>query len=223
MNTVGRSIKSLRKEKDISQEMLAEHLGYTRQAVSQWETGRTQPDLDTLKAIAEFFKVDILELIYGSDKKANDKRNTRKNWRAFIIYGVLTVVLILIQLILIPHIKLIVRRTYDALPMWLNIYAGLPVTYAITTLFVMRGSTLVWDFRIGNTKVRRLVLIVSIAFLLIYFLTAVLPFFWGGGIFTLIYKASWQTASNPALFILPVVGLHLGWKGRSNAKDIQIK
>ena len=52
MNDVGRNIKNLRKKMGISQETLAEKLYVTRQAVSQWETGRTQPDLKTLDEIA---------------------------------------------------------------------------------------------------------------------------------------------------------------------------
>ena len=59
MNDVGKHIKTLRKENRVSQETLADSLYVTRQAVSQWETGRTQPDLDTLEIIAKYFNVDI--------------------------------------------------------------------------------------------------------------------------------------------------------------------
>ena len=46
-------IKQLRKEKGISQVKLAETLGVHQTAISQWETGRTNPDLDTAKKLAK--------------------------------------------------------------------------------------------------------------------------------------------------------------------------
>ena len=51
-NTVGKNIVKLRKEQGMSQEQLAQKLHVTRQAVSNWETGRSQPDLDMLEALA---------------------------------------------------------------------------------------------------------------------------------------------------------------------------
>lgn len=41
--TLGKKIASARKEKGMTQEMLAEQLGVTRQAVARWETGKAQP------------------------------------------------------------------------------------------------------------------------------------------------------------------------------------
>ena len=67
MNKVSHTIKRLRLEKNINQEQLAEQLHVTRQAVSNWETGKTQPDIDTLTSIAEFFGVSVEYLIYGKE------------------------------------------------------------------------------------------------------------------------------------------------------------
>lgn len=68
MNQVSTSIKQLRKEKSLSQEQLAEQLHVTRQAVSNWETAKTQPDIDTLTALSEAFDVSVERLIYGKEK-----------------------------------------------------------------------------------------------------------------------------------------------------------
>ena len=43
--TIGETIRRLRRERDITQEGLAELLGISSQSVSGWETGRTAPDL----------------------------------------------------------------------------------------------------------------------------------------------------------------------------------
>lgn len=53
----------------MNQEQLAEQLHVTRQAVSNWETGKTQPDIETLTQIAAFFDVSVERLIYGKDKQ----------------------------------------------------------------------------------------------------------------------------------------------------------
>ena len=67
MNKVSTTIKRLRLEKNINQEQLAEQLHVTRQAVSNWETGKTQPDIETLTSIAEYFCVSLEYLIYGKE------------------------------------------------------------------------------------------------------------------------------------------------------------
>lgn len=59
---LGQKIKSLRKQKNISQEVLAQVLGVTFQAVSKWETGAAMPDVAMIPAIAGFFEVSTDEL-----------------------------------------------------------------------------------------------------------------------------------------------------------------
>lgn len=71
MNVVSDSIKKLRKEKGMTQDELAEKLCVTRQAVSNWEMGKTQPDVDTLTRLAEIFDVSVERIIYGKEKKGN--------------------------------------------------------------------------------------------------------------------------------------------------------
>lgn len=62
MTTIGEKIKSLRKSKNISQEVLGEHLGVSYQAISKWENGNTMPDVTMIPAIAFFFGVSTDEL-----------------------------------------------------------------------------------------------------------------------------------------------------------------
>ena len=49
------NLKKLRLERNLSQQKLAEVLGLTQQAIAKYENGKTQPDFDTLMALAEFF------------------------------------------------------------------------------------------------------------------------------------------------------------------------
>lgn len=64
MNNVGKNIKKLRRDTGMTQDQLAERLNVTRQAISNWETGKTQPDIETLSNLAECFEVTVEELIY---------------------------------------------------------------------------------------------------------------------------------------------------------------
>lgn len=62
MIKLGEKIKTLRKQKNISQEGLANYLGVTFQAVSKWETEAAMPDVALIPAIASFFGVSTDEL-----------------------------------------------------------------------------------------------------------------------------------------------------------------
>ena len=83
MNKVASTIKHLRLEKGINQEQLAEQLHVTRQAVSNWETGKTQPDIEMLTQVAAYFGVSVEYLIYGKEpvKESDVKKYTWNNGR----------------------------------------------------------------------------------------------------------------------------------------------
>lgn len=70
---LGEKIKELRKKKDISQEVLAQYLGVTFQAVSKWENGTTMPDVAMIPAIASFFDVTTDELFDFDIMKIEEK------------------------------------------------------------------------------------------------------------------------------------------------------
>ena len=61
-------LKSLREEKNLTQDELAERVRVTRQAVSRWETGETQPNTETLKLLSKEFDVSINTLL-GSPRQ----------------------------------------------------------------------------------------------------------------------------------------------------------
>ena len=52
-------LHSLRTQKGLSQDELAEKVFVTRQAVSRWENGETTPNVETLKLLSAFFDVSI--------------------------------------------------------------------------------------------------------------------------------------------------------------------
>ena len=56
---VGSFLRELRKEKQLTQEQLAERFGVTNRSVSRWETGSNMPDLSILVELAVFYDFDI--------------------------------------------------------------------------------------------------------------------------------------------------------------------
>ena len=63
MKTLGQNIATFRKEKNITQEALAEICGVSSQAVSKWENDLSCPDIALLKTIARTFGVSVDELM----------------------------------------------------------------------------------------------------------------------------------------------------------------
>lgn len=64
----GLFLKELRKEKNLTQEQLAEKFNISSRTVSRWETGTNLPDLSILVEIADFYEIDIREIIDGERK-----------------------------------------------------------------------------------------------------------------------------------------------------------
>lgn len=76
---IGNTIKYLRKNKDITQEELADILGVSYQSVSRWETGACYPDMELLPIISDFFGVTVDKLLGVNEKAEQEKVNQYLN------------------------------------------------------------------------------------------------------------------------------------------------
>ena len=65
---IGENIKAIRQSKNMTQEELAAKIYTTRQTVSNYEKGRSDPDLETIRRIAEALETDSSILLYGNDR-----------------------------------------------------------------------------------------------------------------------------------------------------------
>ena len=92
-NQIGKNIRSLRTEKGMTQDQLAEAIHVTRQAVSNWENGKTEPDIDTLTRIAEIFEVSIERVLYG-EKKATVHRTVKNSAETGVGFGAVLAMII---------------------------------------------------------------------------------------------------------------------------------
>lgn len=73
---IGKFIKQKRKEKKITQSMLAEMLNVTDRAISKWENGICMPDSGIIRELCETLNITINDLFSGEivDMKDNEKR-----------------------------------------------------------------------------------------------------------------------------------------------------
>ena len=68
---IGSCIRELRKMHGVTQEMLAEAVGVTAQAVSRWEAGASYPDMELIPSIANYFEISIDRLFgYSTEREA---------------------------------------------------------------------------------------------------------------------------------------------------------
>ena len=110
LQKIGNFLKELRKEKNLTQEQLAETLNVSRRTVSRWETGSNMPDLDLLMEIADLYQVDLRELLNGERKNEQmneemketvlqvaeysnaEKQRTAKVVRVYFVLGILALI-----------------------------------------------------------------------------------------------------------------------------------
>ena len=100
---LGKKIMTMRNEKNLSQEQLAEKLNVTRQTISNWENGKFYPDIDSLVNLSKFFNVSLDVLLSYDDKVLDylkdsiDIVKSNKN----ILYAVLLNILLIIAFIIV--------------------------------------------------------------------------------------------------------------------------
>ena len=63
--TLGETLRDKRIERGMTQELVAESLGVSRQAVSKWESGKTDPSTANLLALADLYGLPVEELLRG--------------------------------------------------------------------------------------------------------------------------------------------------------------
>ena len=86
---IHQNLKSCRTRLGMTQEQVAEQLHTTRQTVSNYETGRSQPDLDTLVRLAGLYQVPVEALLYGDRRERRAVLLRRAAWGVVIGYLVL--------------------------------------------------------------------------------------------------------------------------------------
>ena len=131
---IGRFLKELRKEKGLTQEQLAEILLVSGRTISRWETGSNMPDLSLLIQIADFYGVEIKDILNGERKseimdkelketlskvadynKLEKEKAMKTGNTAFGFIFVVCAIMILIQLITIGDLTIVAGESVTLL------------------------------------------------------------------------------------------------------------
>lgn len=75
---IGEFLKALRKDKNLTQEELADKMNVTRRTVSRWETGANLPDLSILVELADLYDVDMREIFNGERKNETMEKDLKE-------------------------------------------------------------------------------------------------------------------------------------------------
>lgn len=127
MAEVGKNIKKIRKEENLTQDELAERLHCTRQTISNYENGKSEPNIALLVEIANVLGVEVNDLIYGPKKRENRRR---QKIRAAAALGAACALLITIE-ILTPLAKRYGWETFELAPFYLLRYVLRPLALAL--------------------------------------------------------------------------------------------
>lgn len=127
---VGRNLKRLRQRSGLTQDDLAERLHVTRQAVSAWETGKNQPDVETLTAMAEALGADVRELIYGPGAvEEGYARFQRRYVACTVLCAVVVIAWLVMEVTLEPYLYRLRMETFTVLPGLVYLLTAAPLGY----------------------------------------------------------------------------------------------
>ena len=140
MRDIGKNIRQLREQAGMTQEAFAEKLFVTRQTVSNYENGRTRPDLEMLVTIAGVLHADVNHLLYGVPTPPDKKRLI---WQ-LIAGGAASALLITVLTVLTPKALNFVNRSYLFAPIDLLRIVAAPAA------FLILGWTLMQILRQGK-------------------------------------------------------------------------
>lgn len=181
---VGSFLRELRKEKQLTQEQLAERFGVTSRSVSRWETGSNMPDLSILVELADFYDVDIRDIIDGERKGEDmnkeekerlqlvaDYAETEKNTllmrlRIFSIVGLVSLIAGLTMMVISRDNNLPV---YDYL---IGTLMGVAIGALLVAVFYSTGA--LENMRKRKRTLMKVLLVISILFLLGTFIAAII-------------------------------------------------
>ena len=99
--TIGERLLKLRKERNLSQEELANVLDVSRQTVSKWETDQSTPDFDKIIPLCEYYGITSDELLTGNSnikeaKKANVKSNFARNIAVAVMLYIFAIIAVVV-------------------------------------------------------------------------------------------------------------------------------
>lgn len=170
-DAIAKRVRKLRLSKGMTQDDLAEKCHVTRQAVSNWEMGKTSISVEYLMVLAELFDVPIDEIIYG--KKQNEAQQIRRKYIVTsIVCGVVLLVGLVLDITLRPILIQIINKINDGIFYFLYVYVMDVVAATAAGALIPSLISIRKDIRLYGGR-RRLATVLSIFCIAVWFFLCV--------------------------------------------------
>ncbi|MBE6888000.1 MAG: helix-turn-helix transcriptional regulator [Ruminococcaceae bacterium] len=164
MRDIGKNIRDLRIAQNLTQDQLAEKLFVTRQTVSNYENGKSRPDIDMIVKISEVLECDVNTVLYGVQD------NVRKTeYIKLTVCAVVTLVIVVAYLYLRPVTMQLRREHYIISFDFLLGFTLIPLIWMLTGWTVMQLACVAFKTRLPVPKWTKYARYALIAFVIIFF------------------------------------------------------
>ena len=186
---IGSFLKKLRNENNLTQEQLAEKFGVSQRSVSRWENGNTMPDISVLIELADYYDVDLREILNGERKTETMKEDLKETLVMVADYTsvekdkikkeLTTMLAISIPLFIVLGVinALQLTRIWDGFVTVAAFCSSLGLIYAIKSLISVKQL----NDQVSKTQVKKIYIVIAVL-ALILFLFALLMILWAVGI-----------------------------------------
>ena len=173
MRDIGKNIRELRLRAGFSQDELAERLFVTRQTVSNYENGRTRPDVEQILHLAEIFGADANAVLYGPPVPESRRRAVSRA----VVGGGMTAMLWTGFLLLRRWVTALVTYNYQILPGVILSVCWKPLMWGVTGWTLLQLLSLVISIKppktVGAHRARLILIIIAFGGIL---LSVIYPF-----------------------------------------------
>ncbi|MGM9941995.1 MAG: helix-turn-helix domain-containing protein [Bulleidia sp.] len=163
MKDIGKNIRTARINSHLNQQELADLLHVTRQTVSNYETGKSRPDIEMLESIAQVLNIDLQQLIYGIRKNP-----LQQNRRSVFIRAAIFITLLIVYLCMYPYAVNQKSMYYNMIPTYVVLMIVIPCL--IFAFGQLCGDLLYRHTLIRITEYRKPIAVICAVILIIHIL-----------------------------------------------------
>ena len=186
---IGNFLKELRNNNNLTQEQLAEKFGVSQRSVSRWENGNTMPDISILIELADYYDVDLREILNGERETKTMKEDLKETLVMVADYTsvekdkikkeLTTMLAISIPLFIVLGVinALQLSRIWDGFIGVAAFCSSLGLIYAIKSFISFKQL----NDQINKTQLKKIYIVIAVL-ALISFLFALLMILWAVGI-----------------------------------------
>jgi transcriptional regulator with XRE-family HTH domain len=160
MRDIGKNIRNLREQNNLTQEELADQLFVTRQTVSNYEHGKTRPDVDMIMKIADVLNVDANTVFYG----ISTSKNRKTDFRRLMGSSIVLLMMVIGAMVLHPLCLSFQSRTYITAPSFILSMFFDPILMLVLGWWIMQGVGIVLKpkglSQLWTKKARRTVIMI---------------------------------------------------------------